>query len=363
MTGFARRRGACLPASLPRARGPWAPALAVVIMMVVSLTLWGGRSAVAAVPTGPGVAVTATIGTLQTPDGGSLRYAWWPVAAPRGTVVMLPGWGEFLEKYQEIAEDWVGRGYQVFALDRRGQGLSSRFLADRHKGYVSDYAVHVADLALWLESVVKPHEVGPTILFAHSMGGLVGLRFLLDHPDRFAAVILSSPMVDLVTDPWPRFLAEMAARMAVAFGFSEGYAFGQHDYDPTVDGIFEGNPLTGDRVRFQRLHDAYRTNPDLVVGGVTFGWLVASFRAQAVVAIPGALQDVRVPVLLLIADRDRLVPAATQEMLCRRLHDCTPWHDSEAGHEILAERDEIRSRAWLVIDGFLTRVLVGSGHP
>ncbi len=301
-------------------------------------------------------AAEAVIGTLQTPDGGWLRHAWWRSAAPRGTVVLLPGRCEPLEKYQELAGDWVSRGYQVFSLDWRGQGGSSRFLADRQKCHVPDYAMPVADLTRWLESVVRPHETGPTILFAHSLGGLVALRFLQEQPDRFSAVVLSAPMVDINTDPWPRFAAEMVARAAVAFGFSGGYAFGQGDYDPAVDGAFEGNPVTGDPVRFRRIHDVYRAHPDLALGGVTFGWLVASFRAQAVVAIPGALQELRAPVLLLVAPQDRLVPAETQELLCRRLHDCTVRRYPEARHDILAERDEIRLQAWHDIDAFLTRV-------
>jgi lysophospholipase len=343
-----------------------------ILLVVILMLILGGGSAAAADAgndvggkdgggNGLGAAVVAT---LETPDGGFLRHAWWPAgsgagaAAARGTVVLLPGRCEPLEQYREIAEDWVGRGYQVFSLDWRGQGLSSRFLADRQKCHVPDYALHVSDMTRWLDTVVKPHEVGPTILFAHSMGGLIALRFLLEQPDRFAAVVLSAPMVDINTDPWPRFAAEMVARVAVAFGLSGGYAFGQGAWDPAVDGVFENNPVTGDPVRFRRLPDAYRANPDLILGGVTFGWLVASFRTQAVVAIPGALQDVRVPVLLLVAPQDRLVPAETQELLCRRLHDCTVRRYPEARHNILAERDDIRSRAWQDIDAFLARVPV-----
>lgn len=355
MIGGARRQGALPPASPLKTRGRWNPIS--VLMVAMTLLAWGGE---AAAGPGPGGAV---LGTLETPDGGQLRHAWWPAAVPRGTVVLLPGYGENLEQDQEIANDWVTRGYQVFALDWRGQGLSSRFLSNRQKGYVPDYGVHVADLTQWLGTVVKPHEVGPTVLLAQSMGGLIALRFLLEQPNRFAAVMLSSPMVDLNTDPWPRFLAEMIARIAVAFGFSHSYAFGQGDYDPAVDGAFDGNPLTGDPVRFGRIHDAWITNPDLIVGGVTFGWLVASFRAQAVVAIPGALQDVRVPVLLLVAPDDRLVPADTQVMVCRRLHDCAVARYPEARHDLLAERNDIRGRVWQSIDAFLARALASPGRP
>ena len=334
---------------------PWRAAAGGRLFLAVCLLLGGLMTDAVAGP-------APEFGTLATPDGATLRTAWWRPAAPaRGTVTLLTGRCEYLEKYQEVAEDWLARGYQVFSLDWRGQGLSSRPLSDRQKCHVSDYAVHVSDLTRWLDTVVKPKEIGPTVLYAHSMGGLIGLRYLIDQPGRFAAVVLSAPMVDINTDPWPRFLAEMLSRGAGAFGFATSYAFGQSDYDPAVDGAFEGNAVTGDPVRFRRIHDGYRANPDLRLGGVTFGWLTASFRAQAIVAMPGALQDVRVPVLMLTAPDDRLVPAETQALLCRRLHDCTVKLYPESRHDIMAERDTIRTRAWQDIDKFLAHTLDTSG--
>ena len=296
--------------------------------------------------------------TMTTPDGGQIRHArWQPTEKPRGTVVFLTGRCEYLEKYQEVAEDWLGRGFQVFSLDWRGQGLSSRFLSDRRKCHIPDYAVAVADLIQWLDTVVKPQEVGPTVLVAHSMGGLIALRALIVQPSRFAAVVLTAPMVDINTGSWPRFAAEMATRMASAFGFGTSYAFGQDDYNPDIDARFEGNGITSDPVRFKRIHDGYRNNPDLAIGGVTFGWLTASFRAQALTAVPGVLQEVRLPVLLLIPPDDALVPADSQRLLCQRLHDCTVKEYPHARHDLLVERDDIRSQVWHDIDGFLARVL------
>ncbi|MEI6984840.1 MAG: alpha/beta hydrolase [Rhodospirillaceae bacterium] len=300
---------------------------------------------------------------LEIPDGARLRLAYWrpsslaPELTVSGTVVMLTGRSEYLEKYQELAGDWLQRGYQVFSLDWRGQGLSSRFLSNHQKGHVTDYSVYVSDLALLLETVVKPREIGPTILFAHSMGGLVALRFLIDQPGRFKAVVLSAPMVDINTEPWPRFAAEMLSRAAGAFGFSGAYAFGQGDYNPIKDAKFEGNTISGDQTRFRRIHDGYRNNPELKIGGVTFGWLTASFRSQTIVAMPGALDNVRIPILALVAPGDALVPEETQRLLCQKLHDCTLMSYPGARHDIMAETDTFRSQAWHDIDGFLTRKL------
>src|SRR5882672_10721772 len=58
--------------------------------------------------------------------GTLLRYAFWnPTGPPRGTVVLMPGRGEFLEKYAtEAVGDLLHRGYAVTSMDWRGQGLS-----------------------------------------------------------------------------------------------------------------------------------------------------------------------------------------------------------------------------------------------
>lgn len=305
-------------------------------------------------------------GWMDTGDGGRMRHARWdPPRPPLGDLVLLNGRTEVVEKYQEVAEDLMARGFRVFSFDWRGHGLSSRFLDDPQKGHVPDYAVLVDDLARYMDTVVGPAVAGkpgpdgkrPLVLMAHSMGGQLALRYLIREPRRFAAVVLSSPMTDLITDPWPRPLAEMMARVARGFGFSEAYAFSQHDYDPAVDAVFADNMLTHDPVRFRVMDDLFRAHPEMTVGGVTFGWLAASFRAAALTAVPGVLEPVDIPVLVLSAPEDRLVNAATHTVLCQKLRRCTLVTLPGSGHEPLMEVDAIRNRAWAEIDRFLAGAL------
>ena len=85
-------------------------------------------------------------------DGARLRYAWWnALGIPRGTVVILTGRGEFIEKYAtEVVGDLLERGFAVAAIDWRGQGLSDRPLQDRGKGHIDTFATYMADLRLFL---------------------------------------------------------------------------------------------------------------------------------------------------------------------------------------------------------------------
>ena len=63
------------------------------------------------------------------------------VVEPRGTVAILGGRGEFIEKYFEVAEDLLSRGLAVATMDWRGQGGSERPLRNARKGHVDDFRI------------------------------------------------------------------------------------------------------------------------------------------------------------------------------------------------------------------------------
>src|ERR1700747_1167886 len=86
-------------------------------------------------------------GTLKTRDGVSLRFArGHPRPGRKGTVCIMQGRAEFIEKYFETVRDLRSRGFAVATFDWRGQGRSERALRDRHKGHVRDFAEYDTDL-------------------------------------------------------------------------------------------------------------------------------------------------------------------------------------------------------------------------
>ena len=84
---------------------------------------------------------------------------------------MLQGRAEFIEKYFETVRDLRARGFAVATFDWRGQGLSDRALADRHKGYVRNFSEYATDLEAFMEQVVLPDCPPPIFALGHSMGG------------------------------------------------------------------------------------------------------------------------------------------------------------------------------------------------
>jgi lysophospholipase len=312
--------------------------------------------------------LTASTGRLDLDDGGWMRYGIWrPDGPPRGSLVLLNGRAEYLEKYEAVARSWAARGFLVFGMDWRGQGLSSRFLPDgtpqqaslRQRGYLRDYAVLLADLDVFLERVVLAQAVPPLVLFGHSMGGHLALRHLLDRGSGpFAAAVLSAPMTDIRNRPrWVSpALARIAARSAVLSGCGTAYVPGQRDYDPARE-AFRTNPVTSDPEIWAVHHRWYRAVPDLVLGGVTFAWLDASFRSIDRLRRPGPEGRIELPMLVMVPGRDCLVPPESQAALGARHAHCRIVRHEDALHEILMEREEIRRRAWADIDAFLAEVL------
>lgn len=310
----------------------------------------------AATPWPAAVPIAPETGLLEAADGTRLRTAHWGGGeGARGTVVLLNGRTEFIEKYQETAETLLVRGFDVWSLDWRNQGLSGgRPVENPQKHHVEDFGVLAGDLDRFVERVVRPRAGRPLVLIAHSMGGLVATLHLARHPALYRAVVLSAPMIDIHTGGLPRWFARLIADAACALGRGRSYARGQRDYDPVRDPDFmPANPITSDRARWRVYHDAFVARPEIRVGGVTWGWVRAALRASDQVQREKPLLAVESPVLLLSTPADLVVNPAAHAVVARRFAEGTLKAYPDSRHEPLMERDSIRDRVWADIDAFL----------
>lgn len=286
---------------------------------------------------------------IQSFDGVPLRCACWPAIRPpeSGTILYLQGRTEFIEKNLETIGDLRRRGFAVWTLDWRGQGLSGRLLDDPHKGHVANYEDYLLDLQLLFGGHMKNQATSPFILLGHSMGAHIGLRFLHDHPDTFERAVLCSPMID-IRSGLVGFCARLMATVAAAFGAAHRYVPGTGPYDANSR-RFEGNTLTADPERFARTHAYIAADPRLALGGPTLGWLAASFRSIA--QLRRDAKAIRKPVLIVSAGDERVVDNAAQHRLVQRdLANGRLVTIAGARHEVLCERDDIRDIFWRHFD-------------
>lgn len=267
-------------------------------------------------------------------------------------MLVLPGFGEFIEKYHEVVAELLQRGFDVHVMDWYGQGLSSRPLANRHKVHVEDFRRYLVDLHRLVESTYQLHD--PTrfrLVLAHSLGGHLALRYLHERPAAFTAAVLTSPMVD-INYPMPRPLARFLGEASCELGFGRAYVFGARNYVATRV-RFKGNRRTLDHRRFQKQHDCIAANPELAIGGPTFAWVRAAQRSIKITEEPGFARAIRTPTLIVASRHDGIVRAPATERLARAMPDATLIEIADSLHEVLIERDPIRALFWQQFDRFL----------
>ena len=99
---------------------------------------------------------------IYAADGVRLRGASLGASpSGRGTVAVLGGRGEFIEKYFEVAAELLSRGFAVAAMDWRGQGGSERPLRNARKGHVDDFSYFERDLDAFVGSSSGPIARAP----------------------------------------------------------------------------------------------------------------------------------------------------------------------------------------------------------
>jgi lysophospholipase len=286
--------------------------------------------------------------------GLRLRAALFPAIGPaRGSVVVSPGRTEPIEKYFEMVEDLRARGFAVLVHDWRGQGLSQRLLPDRLRGHAIEPEDFVEDYRLVLLAF-QDRLPQPWIALGHSMGGCFVLLDLIGGESRFAGCVLSAPMLGISTGTAPELAARLVSGVMVATGYGSSPVPGL-GHDPLAD-AFEQEGLTHDRVRYLRYKAQLNADPDLALGGPTWGWLDAALKAVGQLSDPARLGRIDIPVTLVAAEQDRLVMNGA----ARRVADCLPKgryvEIAGAFHELLIETDDIRVQFWAAFDQLADRV-------
>ena len=289
---------------------------------------------------------------MATSDNQFIRYGIWysHKENKRGSIILLNGRTEFMEKYAETIRELNQRGFNVYSLDWCGQGLSSRMLANRHKGFINNYDNYINDLNLFVSKIVQPDAAIPLVILAHSMGGHIALRFIHEHPEIADKIVLVSPMIDILTTPLPGWFVRLITRIAIKAGLDHTYTIGSGDY--TVE-KFKDNRLTSDPERFMDENQAITENPDLALGGVTYGWLSATFESIDILTEPGFAKKITTPILTVSAGCDRVVSIKAQKTICSLLPNCRFTEIIGARHEILKETDAVRSIFWDEFDRFI----------
>ncbi len=294
-----------------------------------------------------------TTGSMTTPDGVGLAYAYVVPPQAKYALVLVQGRTEAYQKYHELFYDLAAQGIAVFSLDHRGQGLSPRELEDRHKGHVTDFTLYSQDQQQFIVEVVKSKTQLPLNLLAHSMGGAVAVQLLAQQPELFQRAVLTSPMI--APNAKVAFSEQDGCYLATALTWTcpDCYAgFVSQPYP--LDQTFADNILTSSTARYQLFRDLYKQQPQLQLGGPTWSWL--SQACAVAEQMPQLAKQIKTPVLMLQSGAEQAVSNVAQQQFCQELGPlCAGGKvDTFAGakHELLFEADVIRDQALQKIMAF-----------
>lgn len=130
----------------------------------------------------------------EGPTGKPIEVACyrWPAArTPVGIVQISHGMGEHSLRYGDLAAYLNQAGFQVYANDHRGHGLTALSKEALGDFGVGGWDALVEDMAR-LTRLAREREGGlPIVLLGHSMGSFATQAYLLDHSGLIAAAVLS----------------------------------------------------------------------------------------------------------------------------------------------------------------------------
>jgi alpha-beta hydrolase superfamily lysophospholipase len=172
-----------------------------------------------------------TVELWTAPDGARLALRRRQAeGARRAACIFVHGFGDHSGRYAREADWLASRGIATFALDQRGSGQTPGA-----RGHVSRFAQYLGDL-VGLRRLVAKEAPGTLILFGHSHGGLIVLRYLESAPSGIAGAIVTCPLVAVAMQVprWKIGLARVLADLWPSLPIPSGMNLNDLSHDPAV---------------------------------------------------------------------------------------------------------------------------------
>jgi alpha-beta hydrolase superfamily lysophospholipase len=210
------------------------------------------------------------------------RRAWFP-AEPERVLLLVHGLAEHSGRYQHFGSWFAARGWAVHAYDQRGHGRSGGL-----RCHLRCFGDLLDDLDLLLGLVRAEHRGIPIHLVGHSMGGLVVAALARERQPEVASAVTSAALLAISQDqPQAKILAaRLLRRVTPRLGLDVGVDPDELSRDPEVGRTYAEDPLVQRKMTVSLGMELLNAVRRTVSGGA----------------------DVRMPMLLLHGERDRIAP-------------------------------------------------------
>ena len=117
---------------------------------------------------------------------------WLPNQKAEKNVFIIHGLGEHSGRYEDFAKNLTQKNIGVFCIDLIGHGKSNG-----KRGHIKSFEDYINAVENGMIYIRKKFLDTPIILFGHSLGGLICLKFLLDRESKeIEKAIVSSPWIE-----------------------------------------------------------------------------------------------------------------------------------------------------------------------
>ncbi len=231
----------------------------------------------------------------------------------RKSIIILHGFTEFIEKYNEMIWYFLNLGFNVFGYDQRGHGYSGREVDDITITHINNFEDYVSDLEQVIDDVVKPNLAGlPIYILSHSMGGAVAMLYLQNHSDTISKALLSSPLVMPQTYGYPALLVRAYIKKhAKAEGWNSKFL-------PTANREPNKKLLSDNRLsiaRFRQVLDFHMNNDNYKNQLGSNRWVYESMLLKNKILNGKKLKNISTKVLIVSAECDTVVKIEPQKKL------------------------------------------------
>ncbi len=184
-------------------------------------------------------------------DGTRIHYRRIsPQRATSFTVLLVHGLGEHAGRYNNFYRHFVPKGYEVFAPDLRGHGMS-----EGKRGHINSFDEYIKDIDFMREKMVAARPAksglsGGDILIGHSMGGLISLRYALDRQEEFRAVVVTGPALEIAVPVpgWKKALGNAFSMILPRFTMPNELDPADLSRNPAVGEAYLADPLVNNLV-------------------------------------------------------------------------------------------------------------------
>lgn len=292
------------------------------------------------------------IENYTTPSAHTLRYTTFTPARPSSyeeplTVLLLHGRATFIEYYEPVILPLLLRGIKVITYDLEGQGLSTRFLENRKKGYVDSFDTYIENLDALIEHCVDDIQ-GTFMIMGYSLGGHITLRYLQEYPDnKIDGAFVMSPMLGIPVD----WLSLLVVHLAHYTGFGESFVPDANEEAFPLRMHFDENDYTRDPKRYEEIQKLLEQFSEHSIGGTTFSWAKNALDSCEILQSKAEALDT--PTYIVLGGSDSVIETDTAQAFCRKASQCRYKVINGAYHELFREDTVTQKRLWKAFDSYM----------